>query len=336
MGFSSQTGITIIGTQNALDEPVAALETTGVAMRLTSGALTLNREGLVYDPEIGGGRDIGDSFLGPASVTGTFEFYTRFGSSTATLLRAALGGATSTQDTGYNTHAIVPTDASALPFLSVHQQISSGLEVANFQDCVVNTFHLEADANGFLTGSAELIGRRQALDVPALDPTDIYDNSTGTVGTSVVITMGGVNIKPKSFSLDIANNFEDDDFRLGQFFLEDLTPKRREVTISTTLRHQDKALLRQATLGAPTATTVGGLTTKSSMVITITSYEMISGTAVPHSLTLTFPNVVAQPFALEPSGDDILESDVEWRAVRPSMAVPVLTAELVNGEEAIA
>lgn len=336
MGFSSQTGVTIIGTQTALNTPVTTLEDDGVALRLTSGALTLQREGLVYDPEIGGGRDIGDSFLGPASVTGTFEFYTRFGSSLATLLRAALGGATSSEATGVNTHAIVPTDASALPFLSVHQQISSGLEVANFQDCVVNTFHLESDANGFLTGSAELIGRRQALDVPALDPTDIYDDTTGTVGTSVTITMGGVNIKPKSFSLDIANNFEDDDFRLGQFFLEDLTPKRREVTISTTLRHEDKTLLRQATLGAPTATTVGGLTTKSAMVITITSYQMIGGTSTPHSLTLTFPNVVAQPFALEPSGDDILESDVEWRAVRPDMSVPVLSAELVNGVTAIA
>ena len=143
-------------------------------------------------------------------------------------------------------------------------------------------------------------------------------------------------IELRDLAVDIANNFEDDDFRLGQFFLEDLTPKRREVTISTTLRHEDKALLRQATLGAPTATAVGGLTTKSAMVITITSYQMIGGTSTPHSLTLTFPNVVAQPFALEPSGDDILESDVEWRAVRPDMSVPVLSAELVNGVTDIA
>ena len=336
MGFSSQTGVVILGTQDEFGVPVADLGATGVAMRHTSGAMTLNRESLVYDPEIGGGRDIGDSFLGPASSTGTLEFYTRFGSSTATLLRAALGAADTTTAADSTTHAIVPTDEAALPFLSLYQKISSGLEVATFQDCVVNTFHLESDANGFLTGSAELIGRRQELDVPEIDPEGLYDETTGTVGTSVTVTLDGVNVRPKSFSLDIANNFEDDDFRLGQFFLEDLTPKRREVTLSTTLRHEDKRLLRQATLGSATATEVGGLTTKSSMVIDIVSYQMINGTTTPHRLTLTFPTVVAQPFALEPSGDDILESDVEWQAVRPSMTQPVMTAELITGVETIA
>lgn len=340
MGYSSQTGVTIIGTQ---DEPgvfQSDLDTNGVAMRLTSGAMTLSREALIYDPEIGGGRDVSDAFLGPASATGSLEFYPRFGSSTATLLRAALGSSTSEagSDAAVYTHSIVPIDDTSLPYLSVYQQLSSGLERSTFSDVVVNTFHLEADANGFLTGSVELIGKDQTFDAPVIEPTGLYDTTTGTVGTSIRILKDGVNLKPKSFSLDINNNFEDDDYRLGQFHLEDLTPKRREVTLSTNLRHEDRSILRQALMGSAAATELSGQTDKSGLVIEIVSYQLIEGAsaATPHKLTLTFPDVMVQPFSIEPSGDDILENDVEWQAVRPDPAVPIMTAELQNGVATIA
>lgn len=340
MGYSAQTGVTVIGTQTTPGVFKSDLATTGVALRLTSGAMTLGREALIYDPEIGGGRDISDAFLGPASASGSFEFYPRFGSSTATLLRAALGASISEagSDAAVYTHSITPVDGTSLPYLSIYQELSSNLERSNFTDVVVNTFHLEADANGFLTGSVELIGKNQTFDAPAIVPTDLYDSTTGTVGTSVRILKDGVNLKPKSFSLDINNNFEDDDFRLGQFHLEDLTPKRREITLSTNLRHEDRSILRQALMGSASATQLSGQTDKSALVIEIVSYQLIEGatTAVPHKLTITIPEVMVQPFSIEPSGDDILENDVEWQAVRPDPAVPIMTAELQNGVATIA
>ena len=340
MGFNSQTGAVIIGTQGTPGEFKSDLASTGVALRLTSGALTLSREGLIYDPEIGGGRDVSDIFLGPGAVSGTLEFYPRFGSSLGTLLRAALGAAVSEagSDAAVYTHSITPIDGSALPYLSVYQELSSNLERSNFTDVVVNSLHLEADANGFLTGSVELIGKNQAFDVPVIVPTTLFDTTTGTVGSSIRVLKDGVNLKPKSFSLDINNNFEDDDFRLGQYHLEDLTPKRREVTLSTNLRHEDRSILRQALMGSASATQLSGQTDKSALVIEIISYQLIEGasTATPHKLTITVPEVVVQPFTIEPSGDDILENDVEWQAVRTDPAVPIMTAELQNGVPTLA
>lgn len=340
MGYSSQTGVTVIGTQDTPGEFKSDLATTGVALRLTSGALTMGREGLIYDPEIGGGRDVGDIFLGPGAVTGTLEFYPRFGSSLGTLLRAALGAAVSEagSDASVYTHSITPIDGTSLPYLSVYQELSSNLERSTFTDVVVNSLHLEADANGFLTGSVELIGKGQTFDAPVIVPTTLFDTTTGTVGSSIRILKDGLNLKPKSFSLDINNNFEDDDFRLGQFHLEDLTPKRREVTLSTNLRHEDRSILRQALMGSASATQLSGQTDKSSLVIEIVSYQLIAGasTATPHKLTITLPEVVVQPFTIEPSGDDILENDVEWQAVRTDPAVPIMTAELQNGVATIA
>lgn len=340
MGYSSQTGVTIIRSQPTAGVMAADLATKGVALRNTSGAMRLNRESLIPDPEIGGGRDVSDALLGPASCTGEFEAYGRFGSSFGTVLRAALGLGVSTAGTvtGTHEHVITPSDASSLPLLSIYDRISSGLETAQYYDCVVDSVKIDVDASGFLKVSYTIIGKRQQLVATVIDPTPLFDNTGMTVGTNVVVTMGGVNIKPKSLTWELSNNFEDDDFRLGQFFLEDLTPKRRESTLTMRLRHTDKDLLRQALLGSPTATEVGGLTTKSPLSIDIRSYEEISGaaTATPHSLVLDFPSAMISPFALEPSGDDILENDVEFRTLRPNMAVPLLTATLTNGVDELA
>ena len=331
MGFSSQSGQVLFGTQSAAGAGVSFSDTVGRAMKLRSGSLAPNRELLVPDPEIGGGRDTVDAYLGTVSFSGDYEFYARL-EALPTLLRGALGAASSATATGVNTHTITPSDAAALPFLSVQERISNTLDSYDYLDAVVNTFHLEAEANGYLQGSAGLIARVQTPQLaPVADPN--WDNSPMIVGTNITLTYNGVTFPAKSFSLDINNNFEDDDFRLGSFYIADLTPKSREVTASVSIRHESLSYFRQATYGQASATTVGGLTTKSPLVITCTTYEDIDGSTPPakSSIQFTLPKVILEPFAFEPSGDDALENEIAMRAVRPDPGVPILTAVVKSG-----
>lgn len=337
MGYGSQSGKVAIRTQAVRGTPMTDLETAGVALKLRSGSLAGNRELLVPDPEIGGGRDVSDALLGPVSYSGDYEMYTRF-SGIGTLLQAALGDADTVTTTGVSTHTFTGSDAAQLPFLTVYEEISAGLERAQYTDAVVNTFHLEVEPNGFLMSTAGLIAVRQLLGVPALDLSAVYDDTTLTVGTNVTVKYDGVNVKAKSFSLDINNNFEDDDFRLGQFTLEDLTPKRREVTASMTLRHENFNMMRQALNGASTATAPGGLTTKKELEIQIDTYQDIPGSTplTRFSLNIKLHKALMEPFAFSPSGDDILENDITLQAVRPDLGESIMTAVLVNGDTAIA
>ena len=334
MGFTSQSGQVVLATQSGKGS--LATFATGIAMRIKGGSLAPNRELLVPDAEIGGGRDVSDAYLGTVSFSGDYEFYARL-ESFATLLRGVLGVAVSTTGVpavGANTHTITPSDAG-LPYLSIQEKIGSGLDAYDYLDCVVNTLHLEAEANGFLMGTAGLIAARQTVQgTPVSSPT--WDNSPMIVGTNITITYNGVSMPAKSFSFDINNNFEDDDFRLGSFFLGDLTPKRREVTASVKLRHEANTTFRQATYGTPGATAPGGLTTKQPLVITCETYELIGATAIKGRLELTFPKVIFKPFAFAPSGDDILENDIEMQVVRPNNGVDVMTAVIYNGVTAIA
>ena len=336
MGYSSQPGIVVARTQPSKGVLAADIATKGVALKLRSGSLVGSRELLIPDAEIGGGRDIPDAQLGTINFAGDYEMYGRM-DGLPTFFKAGLGVAESAVATGVNSHTITPSDGQ-LPFLSVFEQISSGLERSNYTDVVVNTLHLEAEANGYLMATAGLIGAKQVAGATALDASALYDNSPLSVGTQVAITYAGITLPAKSFSFDLTNNYEDDDYRLGSFYLGDLTAKRREITASVTLRHDDNARMRQALFGTSSATEAGGIATKQPLTITISAADTIVGSTplTPYSLALTIPKVIFNPFAFEPSGDDILESDVSLQAVRPDLTIPVMTAVFKNGRTEIA
>jgi hypothetical protein len=335
MGFSSQSGHLILKTQSAQGTFDTGLTTSGVGMLTRSGALGTSRELMIPDPEVGGGRDVQDAYLGAASWSGDYEFYARM-DSLATLLKACLGtAAVPATTTGVTTHTITPSDSAQLPFLSLQERIGAGLETRNYTDAVVNTLHLEADANGYLQGTAGIIAAREVSGVTPATPA--FDQTPMTVGTNITVQYNSVTLPAKSFSLDINNNIEDDDFRLGSFYLGDLTPKRRELTASFGIRESSSALWRQAVYGVSSATAPGGLTTKAPLVISMSTYENISGSTPPtvYSLSLTLPNFSLTPYSLAVSGDDVIESDIEGRGLRPIFGTPIITAVVKTGKATI-
>jgi phosphohistidine swiveling domain-containing protein len=439
-GQSSQAGYVAFMTQPTPDTFPGSFNSTAIGMKLRSGGIGTNRELMIPDPEIGGGRDVNDAYLGAVSWAGDLEFYGRFNAmltllygalgikyvktpggtnhvTTLTLTGAPTGGsftltysaqttaaipynATAAQIqsalealsniaegevdcnggplltapvtitwygtlagvitnptvtpsftggtsplltpttttagaayTGASTHTFVPSDGAQLPFIAIQERIGASLETYNYTDAVINTFHLEADADGYLMGTAGIIARKQEAGITGMPGiASAFDNLPMVVGTNITFSYNGITIPGKSFSVDINNNYEDDDFRLGSFYLGDLTPKRREVTLGLTIREQDSSIWRQATYGSAAATQPGGLSTKQPVVINMQTYEAIPGAGgtLKYTLELTFPQVALKPFTLEASGDDIIESDLEYQALRPNPQRKIMYAEVAT------
>lgn len=339
MGFVAQAGHFGLKTQTAKGtylSPGAVAPNQGVFLFFRSGGLGGNRELLVPDPEIGGARDIPDAQLGPISYSGDIDMYARM-ESLATLLRGALGAVTSSGSgtTGY-THAITPADT--IPWLSAEEKIGNGYEVFKYTDAKINTFHLEADASGYLMATAGLIALKQELTTATATGVQRRDSSPLIVGSNVCVRWGGVDLPAKSFSLDINNNLEDDDYRLCSMSLGDAVEKRREITMGVTIRPSDSALWRTAMWGGPAATAPLGQSYKDDVEIEIETYEDIPGATagIKYNLTIVVPMAIIAPFSLDPSGDDVIEHDIEIRAVRPSLATPILTATLLNSYATVA
>lgn len=311
MGFSSQEGQVGFALQGAEGAFTAATQ----FMRTRSGSIGPNRDLLIPDPEIGGNRDVPDAYLGAISFSGEYEFYARL-KSLALLLQAVCG------DAG---PPITPIDGAPLPWISVEENVAGSFETFNFFDAKANTLHLEAEANGYLMGTVGIIARNGVAGATKTDlvaQAALVDTTPMIVGTNITVDYNGVQLPAKSFSLDINNNMEDDDFRLGSFFLGDVTEKRRELTMGVTIRPEDSALWRQATYGVPAATQPGGLTTKQPAVITAETYE---GGGLTGTFVATVNNAVFVPFAVDPSGDDVLEFDFEVRGIRPTPATPIVS-----------
>jgi len=336
MGFSSQAGQLIAKTQTTPGTYDPTTGTAGVGIKLKSGSFAPNRELMILDAEIGGGRDVVDAMLGGVSYSGDFDFYAR-PQAVALLLKACLGTVVSTVASGVNTHTITPSDAAQLPFLSVEHVIGNGLEAYQYTDVVVTSLHLEAEANGFLQGTVSMIARIQTAGITKT-AAPVWDNTEVAVGTNILCYYNGVTLPAKSFSLDIANNFDDDDFRLGSFFIGDLTPKRREVTGGFSIRPNDSSLWRQAVNGQASAVSPGGLVTKAPFRIDAKTYATIAGSTplTPFEYDISMPNFALRPYALEASGDDVIENDIEGQALRPSNATPVMTVLVKNDKAAVA
>jgi len=235
---------------------------------------------------------------------------------------------------GANQHVFTPSDAAALPFFSLEEAIGSGLETYHYTDVVINTLHLEAEASGYLQGTVGLIAKQQvAGQTRTADPQ--WDDGPMLVGTNITLTYGGVNVGAKKFSFDLNNNFADDDYRLGSFFIGDLTPAGREVTAGFTIREKDSAMWRQAVYGVSSATGPGGLTTKAPLVITMNTYEVLTGVTTG-SLKIELPNFTLNPYGYGASGSDIIESDLTGQALRPDTADPISTFTVVSSNATIA
>lgn len=339
MGFLSQAGHIGIKTQSSKGvyaDPGDSLD-PGIFLYHRSGSLGGNRELLVPDPEIGGNRDVPDAQLGPIAYSGEFEFYVRM-EALPTLLRAALGSGSTSGDgevTPY-THEVVPTDTS-LPWLSVEERIGDGYMTFGYTDCKINTLHIEAEANGYLMGTVGIIGLKQETVAGTNLADREYDTSPMIVGSNVCIRWGGVDLPAKSFSFDVNNNIEDDDFRLCSMTLGDLVEKRREMTMSATIRPEDSTLWRTAMWGSPVATAPLGQSYKDDVEIEFESYEDIPGTnpAAKYNTLIEIPQAVIAPFNVEPSGDDVIEHDIEIRALRPNAQNPILTATVKNSLDSI-
>lgn len=343
MGLLSQEGHVGIKTQaskGTYADPGAAAPNDGVFFRTRSGAMGGDRELLIPDPEIGGNRDIPGAALGPIAFSGEFDFYVRM-EVLATLLYGALGavstsGALPDPGTGY-AHAITP--AATLPWMSLEEKIANSFEVFGYTDAKINTLHIEADADGYVMGSVGIIALSQDGTITATAAvSQRNDTSPLLVGTNVNVTLDSVALPAKSFSLDINNNLEDDDFRLGSLFLGDLTEKRREITMSVTIRPEDADYWKMATWGSTAATAPEGQPTYEDVAITVESYEDIPTAAAgsPYSLDVDIPQAVLVPFTVDPSGDDVLEHDIEIRAVRPDPGVDIATFTVTNSYDAVA
>jgi len=340
MGFQSQVGQIGIKSQTTPDVYDDPGTNQGIFLRHLSGSIQANRELIQPDPEIGGNRDTPGAVLGAVSWAGEIEAYSRFEYLPTMLYGLSGPGSASSAFVGttqgvdlVGTHTIIPSDSElGLPQMSIEEDIA-GLDTFRYFNAVVNSLSMEVEPNGYMMTTMGLLAPNQEAGITKTATPEV-DTTPLSVGTSTVVTIGGVAsaICVRSWSMEFNNNVEDDVFCLGKEGLTDLTPKRRDFSMSMTVRPTDNTLWREAVYGAAAATTAqsGAAATKDIVVNTKTFATVGTGTAVVFEFDINVPVTHIRPFPHEPSGDDVIEWDMEFLAVRPDNTVPLVTFTVVN------
>lgn len=228
------------------------------------------------------------------------------------------------------THVITPGDT--VPWLTIEERISNQFESYKYTDAKVNTFKLECEATGYLMGSAGIVAISQSSGFAA-QATPVWDTTPMMVGGQVTVSFGGVALPAKSFSLDINNNLETDDFRLGSLTLGGIVEKRRELKMGVSYRPNDSTLWKAAMYGATGLTAPqAGPAYSGAVNINIKTFETIGDVVLgtPYSINIDIPACVVAPFKVSPSGDDAIGNDIELTPIRPNANVPIMTATVVN------
>ena len=226
-------------------------------------------------------------------------------------------------------HTIVPSDASSLPWLTVEERMSASFESFRYTDAKIGRLRFECDS-GYMGGSVDLSALTQSSGFTA-QTTPAIDSSPMITGSQVVVYWNGVALPAKSMNFEIQNNMEDDDFRLGSFTLGDLTEKRRMFTMGCTVRPTDAALWKEATYGGSALTGPrAGRASYGTLQIVATSFEDIQGVGTPYRLQVDVPTAAMAPFAIEPSGDDVIEHEVNFTILRDDPVAPIATFQVIN------
>ena len=324
-----------VAKQTGRGVPAAAV-TTGLRVTSTDvGAITSNIDA---DPEIGGNRDRNTAgvALGAFHAGGNLEGYVRYDALGYLLLAAGFvqSGAPTEIEAGTGAYAHTFTPGVATP-LTLETSWGRNRAVRRFVDTFVNSLEFSVAGDDFARFSAEVLALSETyVDTPSVpvwaspDPMGTYLGSAAELSA-----LGTYRLGEMTWSL--ANNMSDDETVIGSRFLADTTPGRREVGFSGTIKPSTTAtevtaLYRAGAYGAPDATVP--LETEPYHTATTMTFgsgrKIGTATDTRYGVEVTMPDTVLNAFALEGSGADPIEAQVEGIAY--AGAAPVATIVLRN------
>lgn len=320
MSDTSQEGYVALAVQAAQGTPSPTVPT---GVKVTSVDVGATTENLIADPEIGGGRDryTEGVALGSYHVAGDLEAYLRFDAFGFLLLMAGFvqdGAPVQDGTTGAYEHTFIP---GVFSYGTMETAWGRNRAIRRVSDCLVNELGLSVPGNDYATMSASILGLAEEWQASPSVPTFAAADAMGTyLGSAVELPELGT-FRFSDLSLTVANNVSDDEAVIGQRELADITPGRREVSFSGTIKPQGNAqavtdLYRAAVYGGDALTSPGDVDVYHTPAVVTFGSPRLIGTSTTHRYSVAFdlPDVVVDAFPLEGSGDDPIEAAIEANA----------------------
>lgn len=264
-------------------------------------------------------RDAGQAYVVTSGVEGEPSFYAR-DTVVAPFTYWGMGSVATTGTTPNFTHVITP--GNTLPYITVWRNISDTL-YERFQDCMVGSFSISAEAGGPLTMTTGIQGVTTTRLTADPSTTPAIPVETGAVYSynEATVTLGGSQTAlVRSFELGVENNISRQ--QTDDVLPYDVYVGTREITLSFDMYFETLAEYNKFYYGGAAGTAIS-----SSIYTTSASFSFDKGTN--NSIAFNLPSIAYEEFPVDPDpGGDAIVVSVRASAYRTGSAL--LTATVKN------
>lgn len=338
MSKTSLAGAIGFGHQSAKD----SVATSFLYMPATSINLNQNQNAQTLPPEIGGDYFLRGSYKASVMASGDASFVVRPNSLGHLLLMMAGVDTVTNPSSGVYQHTITPFTAGSgldLPWYTGIKDVS-GLLAEQYLNMRLGSLRLDVPKSSIMTGQASLVATTPSSVTSGSLGTKTFDTSPQfqTCLASVALTQEGGStisansLKVERFSLSYGNNLSNDEFSVGNYYLDDITLLQRTVNVDMDFIVRDSALYQAVYLnGGSIPNTWSPTLYRGTLGLTMTGATNIPTTSTPYSCVFNFPGLDFLMFPLPMSGADLVRATLSTQVTLGTSGSDRFNAVLTNG-----
>lgn len=307
MSLSSLKGGVGIGIQPAK----GTLATNFVYIPTLNANITGEQMAQNLPPEVGGTYYSRGAYKAGLRSRGEVALLPR-PSSIGYILAGLLNAETATLDvpSTLTDHVFVSGDTAATPnkWLSIRRMVGN-LYGEQMRDARIGSFRLEVAAANVVQASVQLLGGLHE-EIPGADVLALDEEVFITCNADV--TEGGAPFIVDRMSIEIGAQLTDNEFRVGSYFLDDITLLQRMVTIQADVRIKARDLFSKVYRNGGTAPVSNAAPGQWSPVLyrSAVSLELRTAEVNPQILRIVCPGVDFLTMPVQMSGAELVRAQL--------------------------
>ena len=339
MSRTSLIGALGAARQSAKD----AAATISAYMPVTSTNINPMQNVQTLPPEIGGAYFLRGSYKSSVSGSGDVGMVIR-PNQLGNLLMAYSGVDTPTAvpgQAGAYQHVFTPFTPAAgvdLPWYTVVEDVAK-LYANQLLNAKMRSLRLDIPKSSILTGQTSWLATTPSQIASITSPTFDTTPQFQTCSATIALTQegSGTNISANSIRMErisvmLGNQLSEDEFSVGNYFLDDITLLQKSASVDLDLIIRDTALYQAAYYnGNSVGTTWQPQVYRGSLTVTLTSLFNVPATTQPYVFTINFPGLDFMLMPIGQQGADLVRATLSTQVTLGQSGADTYTMTLING-----
>ncbi len=309
----------------------------------TSVSFAMNQNVVTLPPEIGGTYFLRGSYK--TSVVGSGDVGIVIRPNTVGQFLMAYSGVDNVTpvagQTGAYSHVFTPFAPASgvdLPWFTCVKDTSK-LYAEQYLNSKIRSLRIDIPKSSTPTAQASFLATTPtsiaAITSPTLDTTPQFQTALGTIALTQEGSGSNISansIRMERFTLNMANSISEDEFSVGNLFLDNVTLLQKAVSVDMDVIVRDTALYQAVYLnGLAIPNTWQPAIYRGSLTITLTSTANIGTTTQPYQLVVNFPGLdfLMMPIGLQ--GAELVRATLSTQVTLGPSGADTYTITLING-----